>query len=158
MRILRILLAVMLLGGLAWAGVRIYRRLPPAAANDWSANGTQQDLTIFVRVQGSVETRIKLYPMDFANVERDYARSGRQGRTFEDFLAQRLKNLTPVIADADANGRAVAHVNEGTWWIHAVTAFSEDEWLEWRQQVTVAQHPQTIELTSDNAYQRSKKF
>ena len=155
MRMVRILLALALLGGLAWAGARIYRDLPSASSAKGNVRaGAPQDLTIVLHVQGSGETHIKLYPIDFAALERDYANAPRPGKTFEDFLAARLKDLTPVTASADANGRAVAHVSEGNWWMHAVAAFPDGEW----QQVNIAERPQTIELTSANAYQRSKKF
>ena len=157
MRILRIVLALMLLGSLAWAGVRIYRKLPGSPGGEASMSGAR-DLTIVLRIQGSGETRIKLYHIDFATIERDYTRGTPPRKSFDDFLAQRLKNLTPVTASTDASGRAVARVTEGNWWMHAVTAFPEGEWLEWRQQLNVAQSPQTIELSSANAYERSKKF
>ena len=157
-RILRIVLALMLVGGLVWAGARIYRRLPATAGGEVVLAGVPQDLTIVLRVQGSHETRIKLYPIDVATVERDYARGTRPRKSFDDFLALRLKDLTPVIARADPNGRAIARVTEGHWWMHAVTAFPEGEWLEWRQQLNMSQKPQTIELSSANAYERSKKF
>jgi hypothetical protein len=156
-RMLQIILALMLLGSLVWAGARIYRRLPPAAGPGVTISGQPQDLTIVLRVQGSGETRIKLYPIDVATIERDFARM-RPRKPFDDFLAQRLKDLTPVTTSADASGRAVAHISEGQWWMHAVTAFPEGEWLEWRQQLNVSQKPQTIELSSANAYERSKKF
>jgi hypothetical protein len=158
MRIMRIVLAVTLLGSLGWAGARIYRRLPVTDSGGIAVSGTPQDLTIVLRVPGSNETRIKLYPIDVATVERDYARGTRPRKTFDDFLAQRLKELTPVTANADASGRAVARISEGHWWMHAIMAFPEGEWLEWRQQVNVSQKPQTIELSSANAYERSKKF
>jgi len=158
MRIVRIFLALALLGSLAWAGVRIYRKLPAASAGETMRAGASQDLTIVLRVQGSTETHIKLYPIDVAAIERDYERDRRPGKTFEDFLALQLKDLTPVAVSADANGRAVAQVSEGNWWMRAVTAFPQGEWLEWRQQVNIAQRPQTIELSAANAYQRSKKF
>jgi hypothetical protein len=156
-RILQIALALTLLGSLVWAGARIYRRLPATDSAEVTLSGAPQDLTIVLRVQSSGETRIKLYPIDVATIERDFART-RPRKPFDDFLAQRLKDLTPVTASADANGRAVAHITEGQWWMHAVTAFPEGEWLEWRQQLNVAQKPQTIELSSANAYERSKKF
>jgi len=158
MRILRIILALTLLGTLAWAGARIYRRLPATGSGEIGLSGAPQDLTIVLRLEGSGETRIKLYPIDVAAIERDYARGGRPRKPFDDFLAQRLKDLTPVTARADASGRAVARISEGNWWMHAVTAFPEGEWLEWRQQLNVAQRPQTIELSTANAYERSKKF
>ena len=156
-RILQIVLALMLLGSLVWAGARIYRRLPATDGNNVTVAGEPRDLTIVMRVQSPGETRIKLYPIDVAAIERDFARI-RPRKSFDDFLAQRLKDLTPVTANADANGRAVAHITEGQWWMHAVTAFPEGEWLEWRQQLNVSQRPQTIELSSANAYERSKKF
>ena len=156
-RMLQIVLALMLLGSLVWAGARIYRRLPSTSGPAVTVSGQPQDLTIVLRVQGSGETRIKLYPIDVATIERDFARI-RPRKPFDDFLAQRLKDLTPVTVSADANGRAVAHISEGQWWMHAVTAFPEGEWLEWRQQLNVSQQPQTIELSSANAYERSKKF
>jgi hypothetical protein len=156
-RILQIVLALMLLGSLVWAGARIYRRLPAAAGGVATASGEPRDLTIMLRVQGSEETRIKLYPIDVDVIERDFARIHPR-KPFDDFLAQRLKDLTPVTASTDANGRAVAHITEGQWWMHAVAAFPEGEWLEWRQQLNVSQKQQTIELSSANAYERSKKF
>jgi len=155
--LLRVTLAIVLLGSLFWAGARIYRGLP-AHVGETVRTGAEQDLTIVVRTQASGTTRIKLYPIDFASVEKEYARIPRPGKTFEDFLARRLQDLTPVTAEADGNGRAVARVNQGNWWLHAVSAFPGGEWLEWRQEVSVAQRPQTIELSSDNAYERSKKF
>ncbi|HYX29178.1 MAG TPA: hypothetical protein VE863_11475 [Pyrinomonadaceae bacterium] len=158
MRIVRIFLALALLGSLAGAGVRIYRRLPATAAVEITSGGAAQDLTIVMRVPGASETRVKLYPIDFAKIERDFGRSPRPDKSFEDFLAMRLKDVSAITANTDANGRATVHISEGAWWIRAVTVFPEGEWLEWRQQVNVATSPQTIELYSDNAYQRSKKF
>jgi hypothetical protein len=155
--VLQVALALILLGSLGWAGARIYRALP-AHSGETSRTGAEQDLTIVVRTQSSGTTRIKLYPIDFDSIEREYARNPRPGKTFEDFLALRLQNLTPVTTEADRNGRAIARVNEGNWWLHAVSAFPSGEWLEWRRSLNVAQRPQTIELSSDNAYERSKKF
>src|SRR3954467_11895248 len=98
MRVLRFGLALALLGSLAWAGARIYRRLPNTDAGAIALSGTPQDVTILLRVSGSSETRIKLYPIDVAGIERDYARGTRPRKSFDDFLAQRLKDLTPVTA------------------------------------------------------------
>src|ERR1051326_18487 len=150
MHAVRIILALLLLASLVWAGARIYRRLPATGSSEAMRNGAQQDLTILVRIQGSGNTRIKLYPIDFAAIERDYARSAKPGRTFEEFLARRLQDLTAVTAQADLNGRAVARVNEGNWWLHAVSAFPGGEWLEWRQQLNIDQRRQTIELSFTN--------
>ena len=155
--VLRVALALLLLGSLGWAGERIYRALPEHSG-ETARTGAELDLTIVVRTQSAGTTRIKLYPIDFSSIEREYERNPRPGKTFEDFLGARLQNLTPVTTEADHSGRAMARVNEGNWWLHAVSVFPSGEWLEWRQAVTVAQRPQTIELSLDNAYERSKKF
>src|SRR5262249_18492449 len=110
MRALRIILALALLGSLVWAGARIYRKLPAtnAASNRSIAGGAEQDLTIVFRTAISAsETKVNLYPIDFSAAERDYLAIVRPGKTLEDFLAQRLKNVTPVDVRTDANGRAV---------------------------------------------------
>ena len=49
-RMLQIVLALMLLGSLVWAGARIYRRLPATGGPGVTALGQPQDLTIVLRV------------------------------------------------------------------------------------------------------------
>ena len=156
-QVLAAIVALALVGGLVSAGALIYRGLP-AHTGETMRTGVERDLTIVVRTQASGTTRIKLFPVDVAAIERDYKRNTRPGKSFEDFLAARLQDLTPVTAETDGTGRALARVNEGNWWLVAISAFPGGEWLEWRQQLNIAQRPQTIELSSDNAYERSKKF
>ena len=161
MRIVQIILALALLASLLVAGARIYHRLPAASggANDNARSGAQQDLTIIFRSPISkAETRINLYPIDFSAAERDYVMSAHAGKTLEDLLGQRLKHITPVSVSVDGNGHAVARLTEGSWWMHAVTALANDESMEWRMPLTISQRPQTIELTPENAYERTRKF
>ena len=75
-----------------------------------------------------------------------------------DFLEQRLKNLVPVQPQMDRTGRAVAKLSEGNWWMRATSASSTGESIEWRLPVLISQRTHTIELSIDNAYERSKKF
>jgi len=161
MRIVQIILALMLLASLVLAGARIYQRLPVTngGANDNARNGTQQDLTIIFRTAiSTADTKINLYPIDFSATERDYVMSAHAGKTLEDLLGQRLKQVTPVTVAVDPNGHAVARVTEGSWWMHAVSALADGESMEWRMPLTISQRPQTIELTSENAYERTRKF
>lgn len=161
MRTLQIILALTLLASLVGAGVRIYHRLPAGAggANGNEGNGVQQDVTIIFRPAISVaDTRINLYPIDFSAAERDYVMSAHAGKSLEDLLGQRLKHVTPVTVAVDPNGHAVARVTEGNWWMHAVSAQANGESIEWRMSLTISQHPQTIELTAENAYERTRKF
>lgn len=161
MRIVQTILALTLLASLLTAGARIYHRLPRAidGADDNARRGAQQDLTIIFRTAVSAaETKINLYPIDFSAAERDYVMNAHAGKTLEDLLGQRLKHVTPVSVSVDPNGHAVAHVSEGSWWMHAVTELATGEAMEWRMPLTISQHPQTIELTSENAYERTRKF
>ena len=160
-RLIQIILAIALLGTLVGAGRRIYRTLPAAygAAADTPRSGAQQDLTIIFRAAVSAGgTRINLYPIDFSATERDYLMNARPGKTLEDFLARRLQNVEPVNVSVDASGHAVARVSEGAWWMHATSALTNGESMEWRVPLTISRNPQTIELSSDNAYERTKKF
>jgi len=160
-RLIQIILAVALVGTLFGAGRRIYRTLPPAfgAPGETLRSGTPQDLTIIFRAAVSAgDTRINLYPIDFSATERDYLMNARPGKTLEDFLARRLQNVEPVKVSVDASGHAVARVSEGNWWMHATSALTNGESMEWRVPLTISRNPQTIELSSDNAYERTKKF
>jgi predicted ATPase len=160
-RLIQIILAIGLVGTLFGAGRRIYRTLPPAfgAPGETIRSGTPQDLTIIFRAAVSAaDTRINLYPIDFSATERDYLMNARPGKTLEDFLARRLQNVEPVKVSVDSSGQAVARVSEGNWWMHATSALTNGESMEWRVPLTISRNPQTIELSSDNAYERTKKF
>ena len=159
-KILEVLLALALLGTLFFAGWRIYRSLPDDGArivfNEATANS---ELTIVLRDNAAVgPTKVELYPIDFTAVQREFAMSTHPGKTMEDFLAQRLKNLAPVQPQMDRNGRAVAKLSEGNWWMRATSASASGELIEWRMPVQISQRKHTVELSIDNAYERSKKF
>jgi len=161
MRALQIILGIALLASLVFVGARIYRRLPASSAgfNQTLPGGTPRDLTIVFNAAVSLsEVRVRLYPIDFAAAERDYLTTRRSGKTLEDFLATRLKNVTPVNVAIDSSGRGVARVTEGSWWMHAFSARANGESMEWRVPLTIGQRPQTVELSLENAYERSKKF
>jgi hypothetical protein len=154
-------LAFLLLGSLFLAGRRVYESLPaagpgPVQVNDAAANS---ELTIVWRdglTDG--ETRVELYPIDFAALDRDFRVNGRPGKTIDDYLSQRLKNLTPVRVRVNQNGRAITRLSEGNWWMRAVSTSSNGEAMEWRVPVLISQRAHTIELSKDNAYERAKKF
>ncbi len=161
-KILEVLLALMLLGALFFAGWRIYRALPVGSGgtqivfDDARANS---ELTIIIRDANTISpAKVELYPIDFSTVQRGFSRNTHPGKTMEDFLAQRLKDLVPVQPQMDRNGRAVAKLSEGNWWMRATSASSSGESLEWRMPVLISQRAHTIELSIDNAYERSKKF
>jgi hypothetical protein len=161
---IRIILGAALVGSLLIAGWSVYRRLPIEGswarpeAYDARANS---EITIVLRNDSAAipaNTRIALYPIDFVAAERDFSSAVRPGRTFDDFLAQRMKGLEPLRPELDNNGRAVAKLSEGNWWIRATAILNSGEKIEWRLPVKVSGRGQTVELSQENAYERTKTF
>ena len=67
-----------------------------------------------------------------------------------------MNGRTPVNARLDPQGQANIVISPGAWWVHAVLSGEED--LEWRLPINVSGPKQVIELTSQNAYGRTKSF
>jgi len=162
--IIKIILGAALIGTLLLAGWNLYRHLP--VDGSWvrtEAYDTKADseMTIVLHSDSAatpVNTRVELYPIDFAAAQRDFSAAVRPGKSFDDFLAQRMKGLVPVRAQLDTNGRAVAKLSEGNWWIRATATLTSGEKIEWRLPVKAIGRGQTIELTAENAYERTKTF
>src|ERR1051326_8253111 len=116
-RILKILLAIALLGALFFAGLLIYRRLPNEAMTS-RVEGPPSQVTIVLNNPAIADsTKLEIYPMDFAATQREFLINGRPGKSFEEFLAARLKTLSPTRARFDQNGRAFAQLAAGPWWL-----------------------------------------
>jgi hypothetical protein len=153
-------LQVLLIAVLVGAGWMIYRRLPASAADDQSQRGTTT-LQIVIRqppetVGPSLDVAVKLYPVDIVAVRHEFFTEPRAGKRFDDFLKERMKGRSPIDARLDKQGQGAVVLSSGSWWLHAT--LSGDEQLEWRLPVTVGGAKQTVELTPQNAYTRSKTF
>jgi hypothetical protein len=61
-----------------------------------------------------------------------------------------------VSAKLDKQGQTSVVVSQGSWWLHAQLTGEEN--LEWRLPLNVAGRKQTVELTSQNVYTRTKSF
>jgi hypothetical protein len=143
---------------LAGAGWMIYRRLP---ASDVISDQRTTTLQIVIRqppdrVGPSLDVAVSLFPVDIIAVRHEFFTEPRAGKRFEDFLKERMKGRSPINARLDKQGQGAVQLAPGSWWLHAT--LSGDEQLEWRLPVTVAGARQTIELTPQNAYTRSKTF
>jgi len=164
MTTIKIILGALLLAALFAAGWNVYRRLPPdgsvARPETYNTNANSELTVVFHgdSIAMSVKTQVELYPIDFVSMQRDFFSAVRPGKSFDDFLAQRMKGLAPVRAPLDDKGRAVAKLSEGNWWLRATTALASGEQIEWRLPLKVSGRGQTIELTTENAYERTKKF
>ena len=157
-RILKLLLAIALLGTLVFASWRVYRRLPNESMTS-GIEGPPAQVTIVLNNPAIADsTKLELYRLDFAATQREFVINGRPGKSFEEFLAARLKALSPTRARFDQNGRAFAQLGAGQWWLRAITTGANGELTEWRLPLTISQRAMTIELSAENAYERTKKF
>jgi len=160
--IVRILLALALIAGLVYAGTRIYQRLP-ADSDQITAVDRSGGPTLRVVVRNRVanamlRSPVELYHFDLAATRREFEASPRLAKQFDDFLARRMRDLTPVKAEVSADGLAVAMLSAGDWWLHASASLASGERIEWRLPLVVADRDQAIELSFENAYERTKEF
>lgn len=155
-----LVLQATLIGLLVGGGWLIYRRLPASAADTRTERATTT-LQIVIRqppesVGPALDVPVSLYPVDIIAVRHEFFTEPRAGKRFEDFLKERMKGRSPVNARLDKQGQGAVLLAPGSWWLHAT--LSGDEQLEWRLPVTVGGTRQTVELTPQNAYTRSKSF
>lgn len=119
------------------------------------------DLTIMLPsdlAAASYSASIELYPFDLQALQKQYEAVPRPNKQFDEFLANRLKDVTPIRISTDGAGRAIANLSEGHWWLHARTSLASGETLEWRLPLNVSPAQKTVELNRENAYERTKKF
>src|SRR3954447_15289251 len=159
-RLLALALRLALLVGLAGAGWLIYSNLPHHDPNSVTAAG-QTTLQILLEAPGdfarsSRDIPVEISPVDIVAVRHEFFVEPRAGQRFDEFLHQRMNGRELINARLDNQGRASVVVPRGNWWIHAILSGEED--LEWRLPVSIAGGRQTIELTPQNAYTRSKSF
>jgi hypothetical protein len=153
--VLRVALVAVLVG-LGWF---IYKQLP-----DYSNNVSHSDITAVQIVlrnmpdvgATSLDVPVDIYPVDIVAVRHEFFTEPRAGKRFEDFLKERMKGRAPVNAKLDRQGHGAVSLTRGNWWLHA--KLSGDEEVEWRLPLIITGDKQTIELTPQNAYTRSKSF
>jgi hypothetical protein len=163
--IVKIILGVALVGGMFGAGWNVYRRLPNdgAAAMNVAATDSRAEtkMTVILRrdlTGATMNSPVEIYPFDLVAAQREFQATPHLARQFDDFLLRRMHGITPVKATTDNAGRAVATLSEGNWWLRATASLSGGEAIEWRLPINVAGREQTVELTLENAYERTKKF
>jgi hypothetical protein len=153
--LLRVGLVMALFAG-GWA---IYRSLPVLSLPNQRAASAGTTLQIVLQPLPGVEALdipIELYPIDIVAVRHEYFTERRAGKRFDDFLSERMKGRSPVTAKLDRQGQTSVVVSPGNWWLHALVSGEED--LEWRLPISVVGRKQTVELTSQNVYTRTRSF
>jgi hypothetical protein len=159
--LLTLFLRASLVVALFLSGWLIYSKLPHQPATNPQATRAETNVQIVLRppaVSGAeaLDIAVELYPFDIVSVHHEYFTEPRAGKRFDDFLQERMKGRTPVTARLDKQGQAFVVVSRGIWWLHAQLPGEEN--LEWRLRVDIAGPRQTVELTSQNVYTRSKSF
>lgn len=165
MKLIKVFLALALLAALFLTGWNIYRRLPTdhsVIARLDAADGRAKSQLRIILNEGlsnaSLNSPVELYPFDLTAAQNEYQASPQLGKTFDDFLARRMHGVTPVPAPTDSHGRVVALLSSGNWWLRATAVLGNGETLEWRLPFAVSGSAQTIELSAENAYEKTKKF
>jgi hypothetical protein len=156
-------LRVALVAALLGAGWTIYRRLPQEESDEgYGARAARQTLLRIVLRRDAVgvdlvaDVPVELYSVDVAAARREFDDERRYGQRFEDFVTRRMGARQPVSTRLNGEGQTVVAVAPGRWWVHATLAGADE--LSWRLPVNVAGREQTVELTPENAYTRTKSF
>jgi hypothetical protein len=143
------------------SGWLIYSKLPHEDSPTPKANSAETTLQIVLRPPdggslGALDIPIELYPVDIVAARHEFFTERRAGKRFDDFLNERMKDRAPVSVKLDKRGQTAVVVSPGSWWLHA--QLSGEENLEWRLHLDVAGATQTVELTTQNIYTRTKSF
>jgi hypothetical protein len=152
---LRVALVVALVG----AGWLIYRQLPVTASGATEdVRTTNLQIVLHQPENGgpALDVQVSLFPVNVVAVRHEFFSEPRAGKRFDDFLKERMKGRSPVNVKLDKEGKGSATLAAGSWWLHAKLKGEEE--IEWRLPVTVIGAKQVIELTSQNAYTRSRVF
>jgi hypothetical protein len=159
--LVQLVLRTGLIAALVAVGWAIYSQLPHQLATEPQAANGETVLQIVLRPSSNrgaevLDIPVELYPVDIVSVRDEYFTERRAGKRFDDFLSERMKGRNPVTAKLDKQGQTSVVINPGNWWLHAL--LSGDEELEWRLPIKVSGRKQTVELTSQNIYTRTRSF
>jgi len=155
---LRIALIALLFG----AGWFIYKQLP-VSNSEVVADGTGSKVQIILKNIPDIgatglDVPVEIYPVDIVAIQHEFFTERRPGKRFEDFFKERMNasQRKQISARLDQQGQRTVLLSPGNWWLHAKLSGVEE--VEWRLPLTVTSEKQTIELTPQNAYTRSRSF
>lgn len=160
-RLFAVTLRLVLIIGIVGAGWVVYKKLPNSAPGTTPIGAGETTLVIVLQPPSDMgkvarDIPVEISPVDIVAVRHEFFVEPRAGQRFDEFLHQRMAGRELINARLDGQGRASINVPRGNWWIHAILSGDED--LEWRLPILTAGGRQTVELTSQNAYTRSKSF
>lgn len=159
-----VVLRLALVLSLAAAGWSIYRHLPiderqgKGAADEVAE--TALKIILRAKPQGEpdapVNVPVALYSIDISAAQNEFFSERRPGKRLDDFLIERMGRRAPVESRFDDKGQTTVNLKPGAWWIHTTLPGAVN--TEWRLRINVSGRNQTVELTADNAYTRTKSF
>ena len=155
-------LRVGLVVSLLLSGWLIYSKLPHQEALTTNANNNSKTtLQIILRLPDNagaeaLDVPFELSPVDIVATRHEFFTERRAGKSFDEFINERMAGRTPVESRFDKDGQAVVTVNSGTWWLHVQLAGVEN--LEWRLKLDTNGSKQIVVLSPDNIYMRSRSF
>jgi hypothetical protein len=159
--LLTVFLRAGLVVALLYSGWLIYSKLPHQNSTPPQATNAQTTLQIVLRAPAdsnadTLQIDVDIYHFDIVAAHHEYFTERRAGKRLEDFVNDRMKGSARVKARLDPQGKTTVIVNSGSWWLHA--QLSGEENLEWRLPLNVTGPKQTVELTPQNIYTRSRSF
>jgi hypothetical protein len=144
------------------AGWSIYRHLPDDVVITKTA-AQEAETALHISLRGSAtgdelpsNVKVELFPIDVIAARNEFFSERRPGMRLEEFLSERMGNRAPVEGRFDRNGEATLMVKPGPWWVHATLPGELN--IEWRLRINVSGSRQSVELTPDNAYTRTRSF
>lgn len=158
---LTLFLRAALVVALLASGWLIYSKLRHQESANLKLGSAETTLLIVLRPPANggadaLDIPIELYPFDIVAARHEFFTERRAGKRFDDFLTERMNGRSPIETRLDKQGQISVVVGPGNWWLHAQLSGEED--LEWRLPLNVAGGKQTIELTTQNIYTRTRSF
>ena len=159
--LLTLFLRAALVVGLFASGWLIYSKLPHENSPNLKVNNGETTLQIVLRPSvnngsDALDISVEFYPFDIVAARHEYFTERRAGKGYYDFLNEQMKGRAKVATRLDKQGQGVVALSGGSWWLHA--QLDGEENLEWQLHLDVAGPRQTVELTSQNIYTRTRSF
>ena len=157
--LLTLFLRAALVVGLFASGWLIYSKLPHENPPNLKVNSGETQLQIVLRPSGgsdALDISVEFYPFDIVAARHEYFTERRAGKGYYEFLNEQMKGRAKVATRLDKQGQGVVALTGGSWWLHA--QLDGDENLEWQLHLDVAGPRQTVELTPQNIYTRTRSF
>lgn len=159
--LLTLLLRAALVVALFVSGWLIYSKLRQQDSANLKTGNAETTLLIVLRLPANdgseaLDIPVELYPFDIVAARHEFFTERRAGKRFDDFLSERMNGRSPVETKLDKQGQTSVVVSPGSWWLHAQLAGEEN--LEWRLPINITGQKQTVELTTQNIYTRTRTF